>query len=482
MTSVVHAIGYVPSSPAPYYTAIIFAIVPVSLFLLSLLVYSVLSPKPHGICRSLNENALWIVFHLSPVIALLCISWAIVISCVQGVYLYHNAELATDLTYYLKVDLEQYQTVDLINLAESSYSFNYYYYQLPPSGFMGQRRLSASGSPTLGLIYHKSNWENMLSEENMISACKTEKNIRANIDCIDFSSSSSLLASVFNMETDCHFRRSYADALHTFSLSANSEYVADNVDPNNPRSSIIGSVFHLGSCSKNSDKMDSLLSAQSANDVKVAFLSTPYINSSFQDAIMNGIIVSIVALVVCSVFILFSVRGVIITLTTLFCIVVSVINAATVLSDFGYESFSAFNVLSIFILIGVGGNSVIMWGSGEYLLIHLLLFFCFSARLYSSHLLPCFVLFSMERCCSVRNFTEKGRCYFSLFNSWSSYFLYGLCCNAFFIFKINIPCCGNQSTRSIYGSLCYNVLFLFSLYYYSHVDFYKLVSFTKKIL
>ena len=55
--------------------------------------------------------------------------------------------------------------------------------------------------------------------------------------------------------------------------------------------------------------------------------------------------------------------GVISTLATVFCVFVSIVAAAGILPAAHYGSISAFNVMSIFILIGVGASTVLLFAS-----------------------------------------------------------------------------------------------------------------------
>jgi hypothetical protein len=350
----------------PYYVLIAFVAFPLVVFGIIDIITTCFTKNKHGYFQGLYDNIIWMLFNLAPLIAILMILWGLVISGIQALYLSEHATLATDLDYYLKVDIPQYEVVDLIDQAEQVHSMNYYFAQVsfpkPPSSPF-RRRLKSSSNQNLGLIYHTNDWQNMLSEQNMVSACETELNILKNVPCIDTSSSHSLLHSVFRPGT-CHFRTSYADALWSFGQPDNSQYVADNVDANNPESAIISSLFELGTCGEFTVQgLQDELNDQSEGGVEVTYVCPSFITKAFQDGIYNGAYISVLALIMSAIFIAISVRGVVVTIVTLISIFISVINAAAILCDFRYGSFSAFNVLSIFILIGVGGNAVVMFGS-----------------------------------------------------------------------------------------------------------------------
>lgn len=438
----------------PYRVVIVFAGVPILGFFLVLAVYSCFGKtfdekrnKPIPYSKRFRRNIPKLVFKYSHWIGIASILWSALVMIVQACFIYNHLGLATELDYYLKIDIPEYEAVDLINLAEDSYSL-YSYLQ----GSAAQRKLiistktndswfqrsaedlafqqetdlnammnrifstgvkksssaslyssrasetlikqftgissvfkyinfdeerqnsisnslqekarrRLSSTTSLALVYHLGSWDNILLENNLVSACRTERNILKNVQCINLQDGTSLLGSVFNEDT-CQFTVSYEEALETITLSDNSDYVEDNVDPSNPVSALIGSLFKVGTCDDISlDSFESQLSAQSVGGVETVYISSTFITKAFEDAIYNGVYVSAIALIFGSIYIFLSVQGFLATLMTLYSILVSVVNAAAVLIDFEYGTFSAFNVLSVFILIGVGGNAVVMFGA-----------------------------------------------------------------------------------------------------------------------
>jgi hypothetical protein len=440
-------------SVTPYKTLLAFVCVPLILFLSADVVYSFFTKKIDGfpLPDTYSKIFLWnipnLYFKFSPQIGIFNIVWSLIIVLFQASYIYKHLGIGTDLQYYLKIDIPEYETVDLINLAEGSYSLYYYmqnsfynydvefsskiylpyhnkeqferYYrsyfeaeekrilkdkfarsrisqkkkQESQSQFIvlkeqlkefqkqsvvqkiasnnnhnnnntsndnSRRRLSSTSD--MALIYHTDHWDNMFLENNLIAACQTEKKILANVGCLNLNDGITLLGTVF--DENCEFTVSYQYAVQTFTLPDNSDYVADNVDASNPESAVVGSLFKAGTCQDMSlDSFESQLSGQSTGGVDTVYLCTPFITTAFTDAIINGVYLSVFALVFGSLYILISVRGLFATFIILYSILVAVVNAAALLINFEYGTFSAFNVLSVFILIGVGGNAVVMFGA-----------------------------------------------------------------------------------------------------------------------
>lgn len=290
----------------------------------------------------------------------------------MAVYTAESTQLiTTDVSYYLKVNLPAYDSINAISSAQSQNSFNTMVTTVPFRRVLHERnenitinrRLDNTG-PALSLVYHTNNWGNVLTESNLVSVCKSEQKIIANMKCLDTSGYKSAIPLVFNPQT-CQYLTSYSQSLYVFGLSENAPYVQDNVDSSNPQSGILLSYFHLGSCgsSYSYTKFYDQVNGNCQNGIKSCNVVNQYFNAEFQDDIINAIQVSIFSLVVCSIFMIFAVRGIIVAFITVYSIFVSTICAAAFLRLWGYGTFSAFNFVSIFILLGIGANAVLFFGS-----------------------------------------------------------------------------------------------------------------------
>lgn len=224
------------------------------------------------------------------------------------------------------------------------------------------RRLGNYETSTLSLVYHNddSPWSNVLTEDYLVSLCLAEQSIIASVGCINSNDPKSLLLNIF--DSNCNYKMSFSETSKTFTLAENEAYVEDNCDG---RSSILISYYQLGSChdiyssSQFQTALDDALYPDSG--VSLTFVEVNYMYDDFVDAIVDAGKISAISLVVCVCFLVVGIRGFILAITTLLCVVISVSHAAAVLVCFGYSCFSAFNVMSVFILIGVGVNAVLLY-------------------------------------------------------------------------------------------------------------------------
>ena len=236
----------------------------------------------------------------------------------------HTKLFTTDVSYYLKVNLPAYDSINAISSAQSQNSFNTMVTTVPTRRVLHERkenitinrRLDNTG-PALSLVYHTNNWENVLTESNLISVCKSEQQIIANMKCLDTDGYKSAIPLVFNPQT-CQYLTSYSQSLYVFGLSENAPYVQDNVDSSNPQSGILLSYFHLGSCgsSYSYKTFYDEVNENCENGIKTCNVVIQYFNAEFQEDIINAIQISIFSLVVCSIFMVLAVRGIIVAVIT----------------------------------------------------------------------------------------------------------------------------------------------------------------------
>lgn len=315
----------------------------------------------------------------APVIAFGNLIWAILICIVQVSYIYHRLNTGNDFTYYLKVDAPYYDVTSVINSAVSFNSLNVFVPQndegyirrlsssmnIPPNDERFTRRLT-SASDTLQLIYHTHDWGNVITEDHLMGICLTERNILQDVTCLDSSSYKSMIPSVFNA-TSCEFRESFQpfnDSLSFFGTAENAFYVSDTIEYLSPASDVVVSYFKVGNC-KEVERTDfeTLVDAASVGGIEIAYVSKQYIKNEFMLNEADLQYWTAGSLILCIAFMVLGVRGFILSLTTLICIVVSFINALAILPWWNYKTYSTFNALSIFVLLGVGANSVILYGA-----------------------------------------------------------------------------------------------------------------------
>lgn len=342
---------------------VLYVSVPIVPFLIGVALVSRQTDWRAGRWESFIRNCALLVSKFAPLIAILNLVWALLVVFYQVSFLYAKVSLSRDLSYYVQVDLPDYERVGAINLAVYTTSFSLLSFG---DGGRRQRRLQTAGDiddDTFSLVYHLQSYQNFLTSDLLIDACATERNIIGNLTCIDPSKYKSMIPAVFDTSS-CDFYTSFSDALPAFGLAENNIYVEQNVEAVNPQSSVLLSYFELGACeSVTQEALQKVLEASSVGDVQVTLVGSKYQAQEYDAYFANTTRMAVIAFIACFLFMMIAVRGFVVTFTAALCIGIAAVNSAAVLSTFQYDTFSSFNLIGLFLLIVVGGNSVILFGS-----------------------------------------------------------------------------------------------------------------------
>lgn len=313
------------------------------------------------------------------------------IGCNQALFAFSTLLVGSDISYYLKVDLSSYDAwgklyvthrralitypiffdfpdlsqmfPDALNVASSTTSFNSYLSSIQYATMPSHRFLQTSSGNTFSIIYHLSDWGNLLNEDTMTRICETEMSIKANCPCLNLLSFSSVIPTTFDPIT-CQSTGDLQSTYTTFNSVEISEYFDDSFRISNIRSAVVISYAKAGSCeSQSATGMTAQLNSNALQGIQISYAESNLLQKAFLDAIINALYLSVVGLIVFTGIFIFGIRGVLVTLCTLFCLVISLLCAAGCLPAWGYSSISAFNVMCVFILVGVGANSVLLFGS-----------------------------------------------------------------------------------------------------------------------
>jgi hypothetical protein len=227
---------------------------------------------------------------------------------------------------------------------------------------VGRRRLDGA-TQSLSITYHTDDWDNMIVDDMLRDVCLTERDIISSVTCIDASNYKSVLTSVFNT-TSCEYFTSYDQSVAAFGLNSNSLHVADNTPSEDPVSDIIISYFQMGNCTHTSSgSFGDELAMHTYGEVQTTYVSNQYLKEEFGDDISDALWYTGGSLVLSISFMVLGVRGVVISLTTLYCIFISFIHAAAMLPYWTYSEFSSFNSMAVIIMLGIGANNVLLYGS-----------------------------------------------------------------------------------------------------------------------
>ena len=354
----------------PFYGIAIFIVIPVVNFIAWQLCYLLFYKNNHHHNFSLRKALAAYITNHSYNLAITNILLALILCLNQAAVFYQShTSVGVDISYYLRVNSLEYDNADAISAAGSMNSFGVSSLSIPHNNNRNRylqeindhietnRRLSATS--WLSLTYHRRSWGDVLSATELQSICSTEHRILKNLNCLQNGTLQSIIPSIFESGSCLQFSTNL-NAL--FSSTANSEYLQDNVDPVNPRSAIVTSYMRSATCqSLSADEFQSRLNGFTLGDVEVVYVQADLLNAEFFDAITNAATVSVIAMVISAGILFLGLGNVICTVVTMLCIVLSLVGAAGFIPAANYGSISAFNVMSLFILVGVGATTVLLF-------------------------------------------------------------------------------------------------------------------------
>ena len=250
------------------------------------------------------------------------------------------------------------QAYDAIQHGKYHKSFNNWYFN--------SRRLGEYKD--LVAIYHSSSdsWGNVLTEATLVDICRAEQLFLESQPCVG-SEVASLIDAV--MDDNCDFMQSYEEALLAFGLEENDIYVEDNVDPSSPESAVVLSYYKT-SCDVKLESVDETVEEVESTygtTTHMAYAHSDLVTDAFVASGIHDVQLSLYAMLVC-----FGVLSVSVGLKFLYgilfilCIVMSLVIGAGALPLFGFSYFSAFNVLAIFVITGIGADAIIVFCSSWY--------------------------------------------------------------------------------------------------------------------
>jgi hypothetical protein len=212
-------------------------------------------------------------------------------------------------------------------------------------------------------VFHSSGgqWNNVITPSVLVDICQSEKMLLASQGCLG-PDVFSLLDKIF--DANCDYKTSFEESLPLFSLPENSIHVEDNVHSGFPKSAVLLSYYST-SCKLKLAFVDKSVSQveSSIRTTGISYAQNRLIIDAFIQSGIHDVKLSVIAMLVC-VFILslsLGLKRVLFTLLFTLCIVFSLIISASVMPLLGFSLFSAFNVLAVFVITGVGADSIIVF-------------------------------------------------------------------------------------------------------------------------
>src|SRR4051812_5058662 len=98
---------------------IVFIVAPLVPFFITVGCRSRRNYKRHGKTKSIIHNSAYILNKHAGVIGCCNIIFAIIIALSQGIFVYHNLQMGMDISYYMKIDIPEYEAVNNIDAASN---------------------------------------------------------------------------------------------------------------------------------------------------------------------------------------------------------------------------------------------------------------------------------------------------------------------------------------------------------------------------
>jgi hypothetical protein len=314
-----------------------------------------------------------VINHHAPLVTCVNIFLAGLLFINQGAYVIQNLNTTSDVKYYLRVDRPEFVNFNLIFNAQALNSVTAIRQQVQ---FGFQRRLADTGGDDdgeadatnqLNLIYHRSDWGDVTGEQQLIDICHTERNILNSLPCLESEYEHVFKSFITNNmnTTTCQFLRSYEDARGRIGYFANQRFFSDRTMYSSAHSPILISYFRMGSCGSvyGVNEFVEAVNALAVNETVVVPASFQYLAQDFREATHDLRNVMFWSTLFCYIFLVFSVRGFVVATATMFCIALALVNGAAMVSQFGYSAVSAFDVVSLLVILSVGAGFVHLYGS-----------------------------------------------------------------------------------------------------------------------
>jgi hypothetical protein len=289
-------------------------------------------------------------------ILLVTLPVAILMGLNQLSYARWNLRFDGDLSYYIRYNLPEYDRIQAIDIAERTTSYrnlvgNDYYAST-------HRRLASSSSITIA--YHRKDWNNVLTKASISHICATESKLKSEIDCLKSSTFTSAIP-IFTPTGNCS---KITGKISDFSSDQISSYFQDDFLLSNPESDVMFSYVDGSTCQgEHAADLFKEMNNLALGDIEISFTEDQLLVDDLNTTFLNTSVHLGFGYIFASLVIIFVMRGLICGLTTVLCIVISMVTAAGLLPIFGYETFSMFNALAAFVLFVLGGNTVLMFHS-----------------------------------------------------------------------------------------------------------------------
>ncbi|KAJ1420609.1 hypothetical protein B484DRAFT_453026 [Ochromonadaceae sp. CCMP2298] len=355
-----------------------------------------------GFWKRFTSNFAVVLNHYSPLVSVVTLFFGIILMVNQGALIMNFYNVSSDVKYYVRSGMGAYTDFNLIFNAqalnsveairkvaklgfsrrlESSEDGMYgldgidgldWKVTLPEQNdeFDYERRLQATtleidsdAGRILNYFYFREGFENIIEEDYLRAVCLTEQNIR-NIPCLEnatFNAFNSFIPNAF--DDNCDYLTSFKDVQDVTGYAVFSSFFGDATMYSTHHSNVLITYSTSGSCDHKDDiAFGELMRKQSVDGTQIAFASSKYLNDEFRRGITDSQGVVKWTAIITFIFLVVSLRGFICALATMFCIALSVINAAAFLIILGYGAISVYNVMVVLVMCVMGATFSHMYG------------------------------------------------------------------------------------------------------------------------
>ena len=229
------------------------------------------------------------------------------------------------------------------------------------SAYSSLGALNGNGTKWLAVAYHTAGYDNLISSSQLHSICLTEHNILTSLPCVTSGTYKSIIPAVYNPNTCVPLP---GVTRSVFAEYQNAGFVQDNINNQTISSNVIISYFRTGSCDNiGYATLGSDLSSLAVGSIQTTFIDKATLHAEYTDQITNVFTSTGIVILIAAIMMLIGLRGLIITITIFWSMLVSFVSAIGVLPYANYEHFSIYNVIAIYMLIAVCSTTVFFYGS-----------------------------------------------------------------------------------------------------------------------
>jgi uncharacterized membrane protein YgcG len=328
-----------------------------------------------GFGKKLISNLGVVLNHYAPLVTIINVCLATLLFINQGAIVMNKIAVTGDMKYYLNVNRPEFVNYATIFNAQALNSIRAIRQGVHlPSARRALYTASphaSYGKPTdiMNFVYHLGDFGDILSENNLVNVCRTERNLIQNLPCLGLEEYESyafrsFIAKQFNTST-CEFLTSYEDTRSKIGYSPYSNFFYDRAMYSDTHSPVLISYLRLGTCGQDytTNEFVNLVNDYGVGGTRVVVASYHHFKTQLLNETDNMATVMFYSTLLAFIFLVLSVRGVVVAVATIGCVVLSLTCAAAMVTHYNFVGFSVFNSVALIVLLSVGAGFVHLYGA-----------------------------------------------------------------------------------------------------------------------